>query len=46
LQSQGVESLDLVIGTHSHVDHIGGLINVMESVFVKEVIEPAVGGFL
>ncbi len=42
LQNQGIESLDLVIGTHPHADHIGGLINVMESIPVKEVIDPAV----
>jgi len=42
LQKQGVTSLDLVIGTHPHADHIGGLINVMQSIPVKEIIDPAV----
>ncbi len=42
LKSQGVHSLDLVIGTHPHADHIGGLINVMEALPVKEVIDPGV----
>lgn len=42
LRSQGVNSLDLMIGTHPHADHIGGLINVMQAIPVKEVIDPAV----
>ena len=28
IRDKGVSSLDLVIGTHPHADHIGGLINV------------------
>ena len=42
LRSQGVTSLDLIIGTHPHADHIGGLINVLQSMPVKEVMDPAV----
>ena len=42
LKAQGVNQLDLVIGTHPHADHIGGLINVFQSIPVKEVIDPAV----
>lgn len=42
LRARGVNSLDLVIGTHPHSDHIGGLINVFQSIPVKEVIDPAV----
>ena len=42
LKAQGVSSLDLVIGTHPHADHIGGLINVLQSIPVKEVIDPGV----
>mgnify|MGYP001145625217 CR=1 FL=1 len=42
LNSLGINSLDLVIGTHPHADHIGGLINVLEAIPVKEVIDPAV----
>ena len=42
LRNQGVSSLDLVIGTHPHADHIGGLINVMEAIPVKEIIDPGV----
>lgn len=42
LQSLGVASLDLVIGTHPHADHIGGLLNVLQLIPVKEVIDPCV----
>jgi len=42
LRNQGVSSLDLVIGTHPHADHIGGLINVMNAIPVKEIIDPGV----
>lgn len=39
LEEQNVEELHLVIGTHPHADHIGGLINVIEAIPVKEVID-------
>lgn len=42
LKKRGIGSLDLVVGTHPHADHIGGLINVMQSIPVKEVIDPGV----
>ena len=42
LQNLGIDSLDLVLGTHPHNDHIGGLINVLENIPVKEVIDPGV----
>ena len=42
LKAQGVNSLDLVIGTHPHADHIGGLINVLQSIPVREVIDPGI----
>ena len=38
----GIDSLDLIIGTHPHTDHIGGLINVMETLPVGEIIDPGV----
>lgn len=40
LKSQGVSSLDYVIGTHPHSDHIGGLDTVIESFNVRDVILP------
>ena len=42
LKSQAVNSLDLVIATHPHADHIGGLINVFQSMPVREVIDPGI----
>lgn len=42
LDRLGVESLDLVIGTHPHADHIGGLINLFEEIPVDEVLDPGV----
>jgi len=42
LRGQGVEKLDLVIATHPHSDHIGGLIQVLTDIPVKEVLDPAV----
>jgi len=37
LQSQGVRHLDAVIASHPHADHIGGLIDVMNSLSVDSV---------
>ena len=42
LQALGVDKLDLVIGTHPHADHIGGLINVMEKIAVDAIVDPGV----
>ena len=42
LIAKGVEELDFVIGTHPHTDHIGGLIEVLQSIRVKEVIDPGI----
>ena len=42
LTKLNVTSLDLVIGTHPHDDHIGGLINVFQHIKVKEVIDPGI----
>ncbi len=42
LQGQGIKELDLVISTHPHSDHIGGLIDVLKKFSVKEVIDPAI----
>jgi competence protein ComEC len=41
-QGKGITNLDLVIGTHPHADHIGGLINVLQNISVKEVIDPGI----
>ena len=42
LNRQGISSLDYVIGTHPHSDHIGGLDDVLRSFEVKNVILPPV----
>jgi competence protein ComEC len=42
LKGLDINELDLVIGTHAHSDHIGGLIDVLSNIPVKEVIDPAV----
>lgn len=42
LRALGVEKLALVIGTHPHSDHIGGLINVLEEIPVCEVMDPGI----
>ncbi|MGI6307469.1 MAG: ComEC/Rec2 family competence protein [Dethiobacteria bacterium] len=42
LQDLGIDSLDLVLSTHPHNDHIGGLLDVLENIPVQEVIDPGV----
>jgi competence protein ComEC len=38
LQRQGIKSIDIMIATHPHEDHIGGLVQVLEVMPVKKVI--------
>lgn len=40
LKSQGVETLDYIIATHPHEDHIGGLDKVINAYNVKTIIAP------
>ena len=42
LQSQQVEKLDYVLGTHPHADHIGGLAQVISAFDVGQVYLPKV----
>lgn len=39
LRDHGVSSLDLVVATHPHSDHIGGLITVLRTIPVKQVLD-------
>jgi competence protein ComEC len=38
LRGQGVERIDLMVATHPHEDHIGGLIQVLEAMQVARVV--------
>lgn len=40
LKAHGVSTLDIVIGTHAHSDHIGGMDDVIKGINVKKVILP------
>lgn len=42
LRDQRVTRLDLVIATHAHADHIGGLVEVLTEFAVAEVMDPGV----
>lgn len=44
LNYRGVRSLDALIMSHPHSDHIGGIPAVMRSVKVRQLVEPAVAG--
>ncbi|MBO8126614.1 MAG: helix-hairpin-helix domain-containing protein [Firmicutes bacterium] len=39
LKAQGVQQIDVLIGTHPHADHIGGLLAVLDSFEVKQVYD-------
>ncbi|MFZ2471341.1 MAG: MBL fold metallo-hydrolase [Methanothrix sp.] len=39
LRSHGVSSLDLLVATHPHDDHIGGLITILNDIPVKQVLD-------
>lgn len=42
LTSQGVEKIELVIATHPHTDHIGGLDEVMKQFEVTRILMPRI----
>lgn len=39
LRHQGVSSLDLIVATHPHEDHVGGLQKVLNDFPVKQVLD-------
>jgi competence protein ComEC len=39
LQNHGVTSLDLLIASHPHEDHIGGLITILNDIPIKQVLD-------
>ncbi|MBM7572436.1 ComEC/Rec2 family competence protein [Aquibacillus albus] len=39
LKNEGVESIDILISTHPDIDHLGGLIPVIEQFHVKKIID-------
>ncbi|HPR40538.1 MAG TPA: ComEC/Rec2 family competence protein [Oscillospiraceae bacterium] len=40
LEEQGVETIDLLIATHPHADHIGAMADVLQDFEVKEFLMP------
>ena len=42
LASMGVQTLDIVVATHPHLDHIGGLPAIIQKYNVKQVVMPRV----
>ena len=39
LKKAGISSIDRIVATHAHEDHIGGLIDVLNNFTVKEVLD-------
>ena len=44
LRSLGAETLDLVVATHPHADHIGGMAAVLEALTVEQILMPVTSG--
>ena len=42
LRSLGAETLDLVVATHPHADHIGGMAEVIDAFDVRQVVMPRI----
>jgi beta-lactamase superfamily II metal-dependent hydrolase len=42
ISSLGVEEIDIVVATHPHADHIGGMPEIFISFPVREIIDPGV----
>ncbi len=39
LKDQGIDDIDIMVATHNHADHIGGLDDVLKAVDVKTIIK-------
>jgi beta-lactamase superfamily II metal-dependent hydrolase len=42
LRRRGIDTLDLVVASHNHADHIGGMAAVLRSVFVRAYLDNGV----
>ena len=42
LKDHGVSSLDLLVATHPHEDHIGGLITILNDIPIKQVLDSGI----
>lgn len=42
LQNQGITTLDIVVATHPHSDHIGGLIKVLDTFAANKIYMPKI----
>lgn len=42
LREQGIDTIDYLIGTHPHADHIGGLDDVIENFVIGRIYMPEV----
>ena len=41
LQNLGIDHIDILVGTHPHEDHIGGLDDIVESFSIGKIVMPA-----
>ncbi len=42
LKEQGITSIDVVVSTHPHADHIGGLLTILKEFPVKRVVDSGI----
>ncbi len=42
LKAKGITQIDLMVATHPHADHVGGLVDVLDALPVKEVVTSGV----
>jgi competence protein ComEC len=42
LKSQGVNTIDVLVSTHPHADHIGGLLTILKEFPVKRVVDSGI----